>query len=112
MSKSLKTKYKGEYSYRIITYLNDSIINNKELSLDDYNKLRENNIKNEGVKTETIFYENGIVYKYVVQNGVKLLEVDGEKEFIIPKGFIIFSELEDYDVIRKYIPIKRHMLKK
>ena len=110
--KLIKRKYQGEYSYRIITYLNDSIINNKELSLDDYNKLRENNIKNEGVKTETIFYENGIIYKYIVQNGVKLLEVDAEKEFIIPKGFIVFSELENYDAIRKHIPIKKYMLKK
>ena len=94
------------------TYLNDLIINNKEISLDDYNKLRENNIGNEDIKTETIFYENGIIYKYIVQNGVKLLEVDAEKEFIIPKGFIVFSELENYDTIRKHIPIKKYMLKK
>ena len=110
--KLIKRKYQGEYSYRIITYLNNLIINNKEISLDDYNKLRENNIGNEDIKTETIFYENGIIYKYIVQNGVKLLEVDAEKEFIIPKGFIVFSELENYDAIRKHIPIKKYMLKK
>ena len=110
--KLIKRKYQGEYSYRIHTYLNDLIINNKEISLDDYNKLRENNIGNEDIKTETIFYENGIIYKYIVQNGVKLLEVDAEKEFIIPKGFIVFSELENYDAIRKHIPIKKYMLKK
>ena len=92
--------------------MNNLIINNKEISLDDYNKLKENNIGNEDIKTETIFYENGIIYKYIVQNGVKLLEVDAEKEFIIPKGFIVFSELENYDAIRKHIPIKKYMLKK
>ena len=110
--KLIKRKYQGEYNYRIITYLNNLIINNKEISLDDYNKLKENNIGNEDIKTETIFYENGIIYKYIVQNGVKLLEVDAEKEFIIPKGFIVFSELENYDAIRKHIPIKKYMLKK
>ena len=61
--KLIKRKYQGEYSYRIHTYLNDLIINNKEISLDDYNKLRENNIGNEDIKTETIFYENDIIYK-------------------------------------------------
>lgn len=110
--KLIKRKYQGEYSYRIITYSNNLIINNKEISLDDYNKLKENNIGNEDIKTETIFYENSIRYKYIVQNGVKLLEVDAEKEFIIPKGFIVFSELENYDAIRKHIPIKKYMLKK
>ena len=28
------------------------------------------------------------------------------------KPFIVFSELENYDAIRKHIPIKKYMLKK
>lgn len=108
--KLLKREYKGNTEYRLITIKNGYVIEDRRITKELYDSNLFTGIKEEDIKEETTFYENDILYKYIIQNGVEMIEVDSSKEFIIPDNFTVYGKIDDYNKVRKYTLIKKPVL--